>query len=172
MAISSQRPWIWCNDHIGAEFVAVHERLRVLDRPAGLDHRDDALARIEFKIAQDWSGMVKDGADFSRHRPVGLNRGHGQPIGPRDLHIIGVGDAGGRIGCVIARSQPIVLGLVDDAIAVIVEQEYFDWQAMMRHRRQFLSYGRKLVTALSGGVFDLLDPVLERYSFDEFGELA
>ena len=34
------------------------------------------------------------------------------------------------------------------------------------------SYGRKLVTALSGGVFDLLDPVLERYSFDEFGELA
>ena len=35
-----------------------------------------------------------------------------------------------------------------------------------------VSYGRKLVTALSGGVFDLLDPVLERYSFDEFGELA
>ena len=34
------------------------------------------------------------------------------------------------------------------------------------------SYGRKLVTALSCGVFDLLDPVLERYSFDEFGELA
>ena len=34
------------------------------------------------------------------------------------------------------------------------------------------SYGRKLVTALSGGVFDLLDPVLERYSFDEFSELA
>ena len=34
------------------------------------------------------------------------------------------------------------------------------------------SYGRKLVTALSGGVFDLLDPVLERYSFDEFGELV
>ena len=35
-----------------------------------------------------------------------------------------------------------------------------------------VSYGRKLVTALSGGVFDLLDPVLERYSFDEFSELA
>ena len=35
-----------------------------------------------------------------------------------------------------------------------------------------VSYGRKLVTALSGGVFDLLDPVLERYSFDEFGEFA
>ena len=35
-----------------------------------------------------------------------------------------------------------------------------------------MSYARKLVTALSGGVFDLLDPVLERYSFDEFGELA
>jgi hypothetical protein len=34
------------------------------------------------------------------------------------------------------------------------------------------SYGRKLVTGISGGVFDLLDPVLERYSFDEFGELA
>ena len=29
-----------------------------------------------------------------------------------------------------------------------------------------------MVTALSGGVFDLLDPVLERYSFDEFGEFV
>ena len=34
------------------------------------------------------------------------------------------------------------------------------------------SYARKLVTGTSGGVFDLLDPVLERRSFDEFGELV
>ena len=34
------------------------------------------------------------------------------------------------------------------------------------------SYARKLVTGTSGGVFDLLDPVLERHSFDEFGELV
>ena len=33
------------------------------------------------------------------------------------------------------------------------------------------SYARKLVTGILGGVFDLFDPVLERYSFDEFGEL-
>ncbi len=34
------------------------------------------------------------------------------------------------------------------------------------------SYARKLVTVISGGVFDLLDPVLERHSFDELGEVA
>ena len=34
-----------------------------------------------------------------------------------------------------------------------------------------LSYVRKLVTELSGGVFGYLDSVLERHSFDEFGEL-
>ena len=33
------------------------------------------------------------------------------------------------------------------------------------------SYVRKLVTELSGGVFGYLDSVLERRSFDEFGEL-
>ena len=35
-----------------------------------------------------------------------------------------------------------------------------------------LSYARKLVTVTSGGVFYLLDPVLERHSFYEFGEVA
>ncbi len=35
----------------------------------------------------------------------------------------------------------------------------------------FKSYVRKLVTELSGGVFGYLDSVLERHSFDEFGEL-
>ena len=34
-----------------------------------------------------------------------------------------------------------------------------------------VSYVRKLVTELSGGVFGYLDSVLERHSFDEFGEL-
>ena len=34
------------------------------------------------------------------------------------------------------------------------------------------SYARKLVTVDSGGVFGKLDPVLELYSFDEFGELV
>ena len=34
------------------------------------------------------------------------------------------------------------------------------------------SYARKLVTAISGGVFDLLDAVLEFHSLDELGELA
>ena len=33
------------------------------------------------------------------------------------------------------------------------------------------SYVRKLVTELSGGVFGYLDSVLERHSFDEYGEL-
>ena len=33
------------------------------------------------------------------------------------------------------------------------------------------SYVQKLVTELSGGVFGYLDSVLERHSFDEFGEL-
>ena len=36
---------------------------------------------------------------------------------------------------------------------------------------QTRSYVRKLVTELSGGVFGYLDSVLERHSFDEFGEL-
>ena len=34
------------------------------------------------------------------------------------------------------------------------------------------SYARKLVTAISGGVFDLLDTVLEFHSLDDLGELA
>ncbi len=34
------------------------------------------------------------------------------------------------------------------------------------------NYARKLVTVISGGVFDLLDPVLERHSFDDVGEMA
>ena len=38
--------------------------------------------------------------------------------------------------------------------------------------RILVSYDRKLVTVLSGGVFNLLDTVLERDSFDEFGELV
>jgi hypothetical protein len=37
---------------------------------------------------------------------------------------------------------------------------------------QQLSYARKLVTVISGGVFDLLDPVLERHSFDDLGKAA
>ena len=35
-----------------------------------------------------------------------------------------------------------------------------------------VSYAQKLVTAISGGVFDLLDAVLERHSLDEFGKLV
>ena len=34
------------------------------------------------------------------------------------------------------------------------------------------SYARKLVTAISGGVFDLLDAVFEFHSLDDLGELA
>jgi|TARA_B100000745_G_scaffold239455_1_gene162151 hypothetical protein len=34
------------------------------------------------------------------------------------------------------------------------------------------SYVRKLVAAISGGVFDLFDSVLERHSFDDLGEVA
>ena len=40
-----------------------------------------------------------------------------------------------------------------------------------RKRPLRVSYVRKLVTELSGGVFGYLDSVLERHSFDEFGEL-
>ena len=39
------------------------------------------------------------------------------------------------------------------------------------HDQELPSYVRKLVTELSGGVFGYLDSVLERHSFDEFGEL-
>ena len=38
--------------------------------------------------------------------------------------------------------------------------------------REKMSYARKLVTVISGGVFDLLDPVLERHSFDDLGKAA
>ena len=33
------------------------------------------------------------------------------------------------------------------------------------------SYAQKLVTGYSGGAFDLLDPVFERHSLDDFGDL-
>ena len=47
-----------------------------------------------------------------------------------------------------------------------------DIQDLPRGQDQFEeSYVRKLVTELSGGVFGYLDSVLERHSFDEFGEL-
>ena len=42
---------------------------------------------------------------------------------------------------------------------------------MTKHDEGEESYVRKLVTELSGGVFGYLDSVLERHSFDEFGEL-
>ena len=51
------------------------------------------------------------------------------------------------------------------------------WQYAYRVHYKFgqyrfsVSYVRKLVTELSGGVFGYLDSVLERHSFDEFGEL-
>ena len=47
-------------------------------------------------------------------------------------------------------------------------------EANLRHQEDAKtkqSYVRKLVTELSGGVFGYLDSVLERHSFDEFGEL-
>ncbi len=44
--------------------------------------------------------------------------------------------------------------------------------AVAEGRPRTESYARKLVTVISGGVFDLLDPVLERHSFDELGEVA
>ena len=43
-------------------------------------------------------------------------------------------------------------------------------RALLTHYKQ--SYARKLVTAISSGVFDLFDPVLERHSFDELGEVV
>ena len=57
----------------------------------------------------------------------------------------------------LQRPVAIAHGIViaDDAILVDAEE----------------SYVRKLVTELSGGVFGYLDSVLERHSFDEFGEL-
>ena len=46
------------------------------------------------------------------------------------------------------------------------------WRTFLRnHVGCLASYVRKLVTELSGGVFGYLDSVLERHSFDEFGEL-
>ena len=45
------------------------------------------------------------------------------------------------------------------------------WARLSRVYSLSGSYVRKLVTELSGGVFGYLDSVLERHSFDEFGEL-
>ncbi len=48
--------------------------------------------------------------------------------------------------------------------------------AMILHNKDLshlrVSYARKLVTGISGGVFDLFDAVLEFHSFDDLGELA
>ena len=53
-------------------------------------------------------------------------------------------------------------------IAVLLGSGGVSWSADFQ---KGLSYVRKLVTELSGGVFGYLDSVLERHSFDEFGEL-
>ena len=42
----------------------------------------------------------------------------------------------------------------------------------MNERCQGRSFAQKLVPGISGGVFDLLDPVLERHSLDNFGKLV
>ena len=59
---------------------------------------------------------------------------------------------------------------IDDAALESVEElRMFGTAYIVDSRAQ--SYVRKLVTELSGGVFGYLDSVLERHSFDEFGEL-
>ena len=44
--------------------------------------------------------------------------------------------------------------------------------ALSAARKAERSYGRKLVTGFSGGVLDLLDPVLERHSLTDLGEVV
>ena len=58
----------------------------------------------------------------------------------------------------------------DDLIGVGFPDEGF-WVCVIVFADKTVSYVRKLVTELSGGVFGYLDSVLERHSFDEFGEL-
>ena len=71
--------------------------------------------------------------------------------------------------------QPVILNRRSDGKLICVEGN--TRVALYRHfldtdvRGNWTSYVRKLVTELSGGVFGYLDSVLERHSFDEFGEL-
>ena len=72
-----------------------------------------------------------------------------------------------------------VVGFVADVVVARrqVERVFQFFDLLMKSRRRCSvqvgdgSYVRKLVTELSGGVFGYLDSVLERHSFDEFGEL-
>jgi endonuclease/exonuclease/phosphatase family metal-dependent hydrolase len=61
------------------------------------------------------------------------------------------------------RLQPVLDQFLDTA----VEAETKSAESVC-----LTSYARKLVTAISSGVFDLFDPVLERHSFDELGEVV
>ena len=65
---------------------------------------------------------------------------------------------------VVANPRPLNqrVGEEDMAVPPVIENRLDVLRA---------SYVRKLVTELSGGVFGYLDSVLERHSFDEFGEL-
>ena len=70
-----------------------------------------------------------------------------------------------------------IRALLEEARVADVDDAAVAFNDLLRHLRKAedaenWSYARKLVTGTSGGVFDLLDPVLERHSFDEFGELV
>ena len=54
---------------------------------------------------------------------------------------------------------------------ILIPESGYDVVKSQGHLGNAGSYVRKLVTELSGGVFGYLDSVLERHSFDEFGEL-
>ncbi len=55
-------------------------------------------------------------------------------------------------------------------VHIMLEETGLEWNVHPINIQE--NYARKLVTVISGGVFDLLDPVLERHSFDDVGEMA
>lgn len=60
----------------------------------------------------------------------------------------------------------------DDGAAIVVFSNPAKSPEAVTRLRRAVSYGQKLVTRLSGGVLDLLYPVLERHSLNDFGEVV
>ena len=101
-------------------------------------------------------GIGEEGLDIAeQHRPIGLEGQTLQQERDGDDFVRLVADRR------LAQHQALPAGPGGD-----------EMQRLAPLGAGVTSYDRKLVTVLSGGVFNLLDTVLERDSFDEFGELV
>src|ERR1700674_998250 len=118
------------HDHVLKKFRAIEERSRVLDGTSGLEHGNNALIGPHFEVAQYRTIVREDPPDdvveiaMLPHR----YRGHAERLG--DARVVRIGKTGLRPRRAVAPLQPVILGLLDDAVSVVVEDKDSNRQIM------------------------------------------